>query len=150
MPSMVLPPDRGDGAERVGDGGASEPMRRLWRGRIPALDGVRGVAILLVLLHQFNVVDGGASSLAAHLWTEVVEPGWMGVQLFFVLSGFLITGILVDAKGEARFLGRFYGRRVRRIVPLYYLMLAVVFIVVPLAGHHPLAGELSGDPRGQV
>ncbi|HEY2902472.1 MAG TPA: acyltransferase [Polyangia bacterium] len=115
--------------------------------RIPALDGLRGVAILLVLLHQFNVLDPRAG-LTARLQTAIVEPGWIGVQLFFVLSGFLITGILLDAKGAPNFFGRFYRRRVQRIFPLYYLVLAATFFLLPRAapaiaartgvGHHHL------------
>ncbi|HEX3693875.1 MAG TPA: acyltransferase [Polyangia bacterium] len=116
-------------------------------GRIPALDGLRGVAILLVLLHQFNVLDPHAG-LTARLQTAMVEPGWIGVQLFFVLSGFLITGILLDAKGAPNFFRRFYRRRVQRIFPLYYLVLAATFFLLPWAapaiaartgvGHHHL------------
>lgn len=142
MPLLAQPDPPSDSR----DGG--DPMRRLLSGRIPALDGVRGVAILLVLLHQFDIVDPGASRLA-FLWSEAVEPGWIGVQLFFVLSGFLITGILVDAKDEqAGFFRRFYSRRARRIVPLYYAMLVLILLVLPAVARLP-AHEI-GDRRGQI
>lgn len=99
-------------------------------GHFPVLDGVRGLAILLVLLHNFNL--GGPIDTAL---TKVVdagmEIGWVGVQLFFVLSGFLITGILVDTKAAPNYYSSFYGRRVLRIFPLYYLVLIVYFVVVP-------------------
>ena len=79
--------------------------------RIGALDGVRGIAILLVFVnHAFKV-----------------KLTWAGVDLFFVLSGFLITGILLGVKHlrAGAYYGRFYGRRVRRILPPYLLLLAV-------------------------
>jgi peptidoglycan/LPS O-acetylase OafA/YrhL len=102
---------------------------------VPALDGVRGLAILLVLLyHHVNSLQ------ALGLDTPLFKPfqlGWCGVDLFFALSGFLITGILLDAKGSSNFFGSFYARRVLRIFPLYYLALALVFLsraVLPEAG----------------
>jgi peptidoglycan/LPS O-acetylase OafA/YrhL len=103
---------------------------------IPALDGIRGLAILLVFgLHFF----WGAPYYGHNpvLWTIgiVRDLGWIGVDLFFVLSGFLITGILYDTITSPRFFRNFYGRRILRIFPLYYgLLLAVV--VVSIFTHH--------------
>jgi peptidoglycan/LPS O-acetylase OafA/YrhL len=91
-------------------------------GRNAALDGLRGVAILLVLLSHF----GGAVSLTK--W------GWVGVDLFFVLSGFLITGILLDAEGAEGVLRSFYIRRVLRIWPLYLSALVVILVLLPATG----------------
>ena len=99
--------------------------------RIAPLDGLRGVAILLVLVHNSGTVSGELSSVALKLWASLVNPGWVGVQLFFALSGFLITRILLESKGASGYFRRFYMRRVLRIFPLYYAALAVVFFVAP-------------------
>jgi peptidoglycan/LPS O-acetylase OafA/YrhL len=94
--------------------------------RIPQLDAVRGIAILVVMFH--NERDALPS---LHLQT-VFASGWMGVDLFFVLSGFLITGILLDAKGSDGFFRNFYARRCLRIWPLYYALILFMFVAVPL------------------
>lgn len=97
---------------------------------IPALDAVRGVAILLVTLYRFRGPHDET------VWGQSVEPilrtGGLGVDLFFVLSGFLITGILFDAKGQQRYFRNFYARRALRIFPLYYGVL-LVSLALPLS-----------------
>ena len=99
---------------------------------IPALDGIRGIAILLVMLHHFTIYGGmQPTATADKLFYLVASAGWCGVDLFFVLSGFLITGILFDTKESSHFFRNFYMRRCLRIFPLYYGSLAVVFIVLP-------------------
>jgi len=70
----------------------------------------------------------------------VESIGWVGVDLFFVLSGFLITGILLDAKGTAGAFPRFWKRRALRIFPLYYAACAFFFFVLPRIGY------FAGDP----
>ncbi len=96
----------------------SEPLHR--KTYYPALDGLRGIAILLVvLLHNFGFMN-------------YFFFGWLGVDLFFVLSGFLITQILIDTVGRPHYLRNFYVRRVLRIFPLYYGLLIVFLIVLPL------------------
>lgn len=99
---------------------------------VPELDGIRGLAILPVLIYHFvdryPKPDGGVSLL----FYKISQGGWIGVDLFFVLSGFLITGILVDTKKNERFFSAFYGRRILRIFPLYYIMLVAYFWIGPL------------------
>lgn len=104
---------------------------RLFRGHIPGLDGLRGLAILTVLFHNVGYFEEPADSLAIKIIRLAVGGGWVGVQLFFVLSGFLITSILLDTKQDAHYFRSFYVRRVLRIFPLYYLTLIVAFLVLP-------------------
>ena len=105
-------------------------------GRIPALDGVRGVAILLVMVsHLYGLVwalEGEAPTRGLDIWANrIAHTGWMGVDLFFVLSGFLITGILYDAKHSNTYFRSFYARRFLRIFPLYYGFLILLLLVAP-------------------
>ena len=117
--------------------GRPEPDRapigdRVVGGHIPALDGVRGVAILLVMLNHFTFYGGMRPEHPVDsLYYRVATTGWVGVDLFFVLSGFLITGILLDTKGAQHYLRNFYARRTLRIFPLYYATLAFVFFMLP-------------------
>ena len=99
---------------------------------IKNLDGVRGIAILLVVLFHLPMRPGWGGALGLTL-----PFGWMGVQLFFVLSGFLITRILIGSKEQpfGAYLRRFYVRRVLRIFPLYYgflLALGAVYLATSL------------------
>jgi peptidoglycan/LPS O-acetylase OafA/YrhL len=95
-----------------------------WSVRIPALDGLRGIAILLVLLrHSVFGMETSSKFLA-----KVLAAGqltWSGVDLFFVLSGFLIGGILLDARTSPRYYQTFYIRRAYRIFPLYGIVTAL-------------------------
>ena len=96
------------------------------RARIPALDGIRGVAVLLVVLYHFP--------------TRVAVPGgWAGVDLFFVLSGFLITSLLVaERAASGRIdLGAFYRRRLRRLGPPAAIFGAAWVGVELLSGGRP-------------
>ena len=99
---------------------APRPASPLAPGRIPQLDGLRAIAFLLVFLNH----------------SVQLPMAWIGVDLFFVLSGFLITGILLDHRGErlGKYIGHFYRRRVQRILPPYLLVLALVLAIVPPPG----------------
>ena len=109
----------------------SSTPRRAFGGHMPALDGVRGLAILAVLLYHF-VAQTTATNRFEGAVNWILGFGFLGVDLFFILSGFLITGILYDSRTDRRYFGNFYMRRVLRIFPLYYGVLVVVFFVVPL------------------
>jgi len=98
--------------------------------RVVELDGIRGIAILLVLALHF-----GLPVCPPGILHDILGMGWAGVDLFFVLSGFLITGILLDSKGKPDYFRRFYLRRVFRIFPIYYAYLILFFHVVPLIAH---------------
>jgi peptidoglycan/LPS O-acetylase OafA/YrhL len=103
----------------------------------PAADGVRGLAILAVLFHHSAWIEQPGSSLVLKLTRATAATGWTGVELFFVLSGFLITGILVDALGSPRYFRNFYIRRTLRIFPLYYAVLILGLFVVPYLANVP-------------
>jgi peptidoglycan/LPS O-acetylase OafA/YrhL len=115
-------------------GGTQRPNLR---GHLPVLDGVRGLAVLMVLLLHF-VGSMLPTTLAERVIVGVTNYGSYGVELFFVLSGFLITGILYDARNKPNYFRNFYMRRLLRIFPLYYGVLALVFWVAPLVP--PLRG----------
>src|SRR6266446_8851176 len=101
-------------------------------GRIPELDGIRGIAIGMVLIaHFFLVVSRPGSGLAYAL--VPLRLDWSGVDLFFVLSGFLIGGILLDARESSNYFRVFYTRRFFRIVPLYAVLLFTVALAMYLS-----------------
>lgn len=107
--------------------------------RLKELDGLRAIAILLVLLTHFWAYPSSTPWL-----NRFAATGWMGVDLFFVLSGYLITGILWDSRQSPQYYRNFYARRVLRIFPLYYALLLTVFVVLPLHGSTP---ELAAAAR---
>lgn len=112
------------------------PIAPAKHAHLPALDGVRGLAILLVLAHNLQFLDE-PHGIIANVLGHALDAGWIGVQLFFVLSGLLITGILLDSRTSASYYRGFYARRSLRIFPLYYAVLFVVFVALPLVGHVP-------------
>ncbi|QDE82920.1 acyltransferase [Myxococcus xanthus] len=99
--------------------GPSEPLHL--PEYLPALDGLRGVAVLMVI--AYHSLTGLRSASLGSLF----QVGWAGVDLFFVLSGFLITRILVQTRERGGYFRTFYARRALRIWPLYFLVLAFTF-----------------------
>lgn len=111
--------------------------------RIPALDGLRGIAILAVFMfHYARGASIHASSAFGSIASALFALGWTGVDLFFVLSGFLITGILYDTEGTTGYYRNFYARRILRIFPVYYLFAGLLAILAPFLGVHWHLGHL--------
>ena len=108
--------------------------------RSPALDGLRGGAILLVLFTHTTVVD--PTNWLEHVLLAPMMLGWCGVDLFFVLSGFLITSILLSTRGSGGYFSTFYARRALRILPLYYVLLVFVLLLLPNVPH-PKSAEFA-------
>ena len=102
--------------------------------RLPQLDGIRGIAILVVMLHN----ESGRYPFL--YFDHIFANGWMGVDLFFALSGFLITGILLDTKPSNRYFKNFYARRCLRIWPLYYSSIFLMFVIIPFL--RPVDGQI--------
>lgn len=124
----------------------SQPYVLVGRSHVPPLDGIRGLAVALVMMRHFLGqnwfgLDWERSPVGGSLDYYVynlARLGSNGVDMFFVLSGFLITGILLDTKEGPGYFKNFYMRRTLRIFPLYYLALAISFFVWPsVAGSHP-------------
>lgn len=95
------------------------------RNYYPLLDGVRGLAILLILIRHCIHSD-------IYFIEYLKVKCWIGVDIFFALSGFLITSILISDKASKNFFKRFYTRRILRIFPLYYVALLLVFAITLL------------------
>jgi peptidoglycan/LPS O-acetylase OafA/YrhL len=93
--------------------------------RVPQLDGVRGIAILLVLIWHYVYCQLTSDAVRQLRILRAINLTWSGVDLFFVLSGFLIAGILIDHRGARNYFQVFYVRRACRIFPLYVLVLAL-------------------------
>src|SRR5690606_8311371 len=124
---------RGRAMFRRGMGEGARAAATVWgadEGRDPRLDGLRGLAIALVLLYH-TTQYGFAESPFARVLVALPAVGWSGVDLFFVLSGFLITGLLLRAKDGARYYGPFYARRALRILPLYWTALVFFLVLMP-------------------
>jgi len=120
-------------------------------GRIPILDGLRGIAVLAVMHYHF-MLNGVQHENAFwdRVYVHVVGIGWAGVDLFFVLSGFLITGILYDSRHEQHYYRVFYARRTVRIFPLYYASLAIIFPLVHLVANSSPAADGGNAHAAQV
>ena len=106
-------------------------------GHVQALDGVRGLAIVLVLIFHLLWSNSQTGSRLLNVVVGLRGAGWVGVDLFYALSGFLITGILYETVQSAHFFRNFYLRRVFRIVPLYYGVALLLFLLVEFGLHQP-------------
>ncbi len=101
--------------------------------RIAALDGIRGLAILVVLFHHGVLFAARKAVTPGQEWIHrLAEECWVGVDLFFVLSGYLITRILLQARGRPGYFKNFYVRRTLRIFPLYYGFVFAFCFALPL------------------
>jgi peptidoglycan/LPS O-acetylase OafA/YrhL len=111
--------------------------------QIPALDGIRGLAIIWVVLHNATAQDSPSPRGVLYLLTLFTHTGWIGVQLFFALSGFLITAGLLDSQLAPHYFRDFYAKRALRILPLYYAVLLVLLVILPriLALHAPFSNH---------
>ena len=105
--------------------------------RFPALDGIRALAVTLVFLAHYG--GGAHGGRILQLINDLRLTFGIGVDIFFVLSGFLITGILFDTQSDSRPLFRFFARRSVRIFPVFYLVCAVLLALTPFVGYiwHP-------------
>jgi peptidoglycan/LPS O-acetylase OafA/YrhL len=102
------------------------PQRPSWLSAyIPELQGLRGIAVLAVVIYHCHPRLEGTWLHYPALW------GWTGVNLFFVLSGFLITSILLESRDKENYFRNFYARRALRIWPVYLLVLAVCYLNAP-------------------
>lgn len=100
--------------------------------RIKELDGLRGVAVVLVMaLHLFKRAAYFTEHPVLETFTTITTVGWVGVDIFFALSGFLITSILLRSKTEEHYFKNFYVRRALRILPLYYVAILFVLLFAP-------------------
>jgi peptidoglycan/LPS O-acetylase OafA/YrhL len=104
----------------------AEPIAVAGR-KLQSLEGLRAIAIIAVFFHHLkdNIPVLNLPTLYLRYY---VEQGWMGVDLFFVLSGFLITGILIDTREASNYFSGFYARRILRIFPLYYAVLTTIMV----------------------
>lgn len=117
--------------------------------RSSALDGIRGIAIILVIAFHTLLISQNGNPLV-RFWWATWGLSWAGVDLFFTLSGFLITGILLDSKGQPGYFRNFYARRSLRIMPLYYAVLIISIGVVPLVARGHLPGMFQSLLQNQL
>ena len=115
------------------------PEPYLKRAYLPELDGLRAIAVILVVLA--HAVPVPSTGLVAWGVRNTLSNGWLGVDLFFALSGFLITSILLAAKTGPHYFRNFYARRALRIFPLYYAVIAILALAsarMPFGPARPL------------
>jgi peptidoglycan/LPS O-acetylase OafA/YrhL len=129
------------------DAVSTESSPRVSQGRIPQLDGLRGMAVLSVVLFHYTLsIPLPKDGLVGHA-QDCFRLGEYGVDLFFVLSGFLIGGILLDSRESPRYFRTFYFRRFHRIFPLYYSWLAL-YVALGLTVFSHLPASIRADWTG--
>jgi peptidoglycan/LPS O-acetylase OafA/YrhL len=107
-------------------------LLKIYKSRIPELDGIRGIAVIMVLLFHLVNNQMGQSNIEAFHWKalqSVTGFFWSGVDLFFILSGFLIGSILLKYKESKNYFKTFYIRRFLRIVPVFYILLIIYILM---------------------
>lgn len=111
------------------------------------MDGVRGLAILMVMfLHIFIPASTLSKNTFFIFLNRVAYVGWIGVDIFFVLSGFLITSILLNTRNKPNYFKNFYARRILRIFPLYFLVILAIFLLMPLLSPETAAADRATWP----
>ena len=113
--------------------------------RIPELDGLRGLAILMVVLCHYIVRGISQYGEFPRRLFRLFGLGWSGVDLFFVLSGFLIGGILLESRNSPRYFRTFYLRRVHRILPIYYVWLLIFVLFIGITLVLPRRGSIGAN-----
>jgi len=135
-------PAAASAAGAAGSAGGECPRPEWLPEFIPSFDGLRGIAILAVLLYHCHTLLRGTFLEPFIIW------GWTGVSLFFVLSGFLITGIILDSGSTPRFYENFFARRFLRIWPVYWLLLFLHYFFFPalFSGFRWMLHEVQSAP----
>ncbi len=110
-------------------------------GIVPELNGIRGISVLAVVVFHCGVICG----FQYISWSGLLKWGWVGVEIFFILSGFLITGILLRTRHSTHYWRNFIMRRALRIFPAYYTVLILVWFVVPHLSAEFAESDVSGD-----
>ncbi|MBP7777746.1 MAG: acyltransferase [Acidobacteria bacterium] len=139
---MTVPSAGSALTERPGVDHDPAPAGTRPRRHVPELDGVRGLAIAMVMALHFINNQVIPTNVLERVAIKLTNYGLWGVDLFFVLSGFLITGILADAKGKPRYFTNFFARRSLRIFPLYYGVLLTMTVLVPAAALRAIDPQL--------
>ena len=123
---VLSPPDHTTEVSPPSTGQFRSPLLKR---EMPGLDALRGIAVLAVLAYHglhWWLPPAITVSFSAKMLSALTSSGWLGVNLFFVLSGFLITGILLDTKNRPHYFKNFYVRRILRILPLYLATLLIL------------------------
>ncbi len=114
--------------------------------KLSSLNGLRALAILPVFFHHMTWAIPH-TNLVVDWLRYFLFQGWFGVDLFFALSGFLITGILVDTRVAENYFSGFYARRVLRIFPLYYAVLIGILVAASFIHPYPTQLPVAGDRK---